>query len=72
MALTREQSQIWQAMNVGVQWVLRDGVEFKKLYITHDDLLQGGTLEFIIASKPNKARGRKPADKPYSLSAKAK
>ena len=27
MALTREQSQIWQAMNVGVQWVLRDGVD---------------------------------------------
>ena len=55
-----------------VKKVLRDGVEFKKLYITHDDLLQGGTLEFVMASKPNKARGRKPADKPYSLSAKAK
>lgn len=27
MALTREQSQIWQAMNVGVQWVLRDGID---------------------------------------------
>ena len=27
MALTREQRQIWQAMNVGVQWVLRDGVD---------------------------------------------
>lgn len=55
-----------------VKKVLRDGVEFKKLYITHDDLLQGGTLEFVMASKPNKARGQKPADKPYSLSAKAK
>lgn len=55
-----------------VKKVLRDGVEFKKLYITHEDLLQGGTLEFVMASKPNKARGQKPADKPYSLSAKAK
>ena len=55
-----------------VKKVLRDGVEFKKLYITHDDLLQGGTLEFVMASRPNKARGQKPADKPYSLSAKAK
>lgn len=55
-----------------VKKVLRDGVEFKKLYITHDDLLQGGTIEFVMASKPNKARGQKPADKPYSLSAKAK
>ena len=55
-----------------VKKVLRDGVEFKKLYITHDDLLQGGTLEFVMASKPNKSRGQKPADKPYSLSAKAK
>lgn len=25
MALTRQQSLIWKAMNVGVQWVLRDG-----------------------------------------------
>lgn len=24
MALTREQSQIWQAMNIGPQWILRD------------------------------------------------
>lgn len=24
MALTRQQSQIWQAMNIGAQWVLRD------------------------------------------------
>lgn len=27
MALSRQQSQIWQAMNVGVQWVLRDGMD---------------------------------------------
>lgn len=27
MALSRQQSQIWQAMNVGVQWVLRDGTD---------------------------------------------
>lgn len=27
MALSRQQSEIWQAMNVGVQWVLRDGTD---------------------------------------------
>ena len=30
-------------------------------------LLAGGVLEFDMPSKPNKARGQKPADKPYSM-----
>ena len=53
-----------------VKKVLLNGKEYTKLYLTHSDLLAGGTLEFEMASKPNKSRGLKPADKPYSMTAK--
>jgi predicted alpha-1,2-mannosidase len=53
-----------------VKKVLLNGKEYSKLYLTHADLLAGGVLEFDMASKPNKARGQKPADKPYSMTGK--
>ena len=53
-----------------VKKVLLNGKEYSKLYITHSDLLDGGTLEFVMAPKPNKSRGLKPADKPYSMTEK--
>lgn len=53
-----------------VKKVLLNGKEYSKLYLTHADLLAGGVIEFDMASKPNKARGQKPADKPYSMTGK--
>ena len=50
-----------------VKEVRLNGVPYSKMYITHADILAGGTLEFVMAAKPNKKRGLKPADKPYSL-----
>ena len=50
-----------------VKEVRLNGVPYPKMYITHADILAGGTLEFIMAPKPNKKRGLKAADKPYSL-----
>ncbi len=50
-----------------VKEVRLNGVPYSKLYITHADILNGGTLEFVMAAKPNKKRGLKAADKPYSL-----
>ena len=40
------------------------------MYITHADLLAGGVLEFEMVAKPNKKRGLKDDDKPYSLTKK--
>ena len=37
-------------------------------YLTHDEIMKGGVLEFEMASKPNKKRGINMSDKPYSLS----
>ena len=50
-----------------VKEVRLNGVPYSKMYITHADILAGGTLEFVMAAKPNKKRGLKAADKPYSL-----
>ena len=50
-----------------VKAVMLNGKPYTKLYITHADLLEGGTLEFVMASKPNKKRGLSAADKPYSM-----
>ena len=50
-----------------VKSVLLNGKPYTKTYITHDDLMAGGTLEFVMSSKPNKKRGVAKADKPYSL-----
>ena len=50
-----------------VKAVLRNGKPYSKLYITHEDLLEGGTIEFVMSATPNKQRGLKAEDKPYSL-----
>lgn len=37
------------------------------MYITHQDLLNGGVLEFEMSDTPNKQRGIRKSDKPYSM-----
>jgi len=44
-----------------------NGRPYNKMYITHDDIINGGVLEFEMASSPNKRRGRDMDAKPYSL-----
>ncbi len=51
-----------------VQKVTLNGKTIDKLYVTHNQLMQGGTLVFDMGAKPNRQRGQKPEDKPYSLS----
>lgn len=50
-----------------VRRVLLNGKPYDKLYITYSDMMAGGTLEFQMAAKPNRSRGTKPTDKPYSM-----
>lgn len=44
-----------------------NGKIYDKTYITHDDILKGGVMEYCMASVPNKRRGQAREDKPYSL-----
>ena len=56
--------------NCYVQSLKLNGRAYTKLYLTHADLLNGCTLEYVMGSKPNKRRGQAITDKPYSLTAK--
>ena len=44
-----------------------NGHLYNKLYVTHEELLKGGTLEFEMSRFPNHKRGTKSDEKPYSL-----
>ena len=50
-----------------VKRVLLNGQSYSRLYLTHQQLLDGGTLEFEMTNKPNRQRGIKKEDKPYLL-----
>ena len=51
-----------------VQKVTWNGEEITRLYITHDELMQGGVLVFEMGAEPNTNRGLNDDDKPYSMS----
>lgn len=51
-----------------VKSVKLNGKVYNKMYITHADIMNGGVLEFEMASVPNKKRGLAADTKPYSLS----
>lgn len=50
-----------------VRSVKLNGKPYTRMYITHKDILNGGCLEYVMTSSPNKKRGIKSEDKPYSL-----
>lgn len=50
-----------------VQRVTLNGEEVTKLYLTHEQLMQGGELLFEMGSTPNTTRGLAPDEKPYSM-----
>jgi putative alpha-1,2-mannosidase len=45
-----------------------NGKPWRKSWIAHADLVQGGTLRFTMSDKPNTAFGRTLADRPPSNS----
>ena len=46
-----------------IQSVRLNGKKYDKTYITHQDILQGGTLEFKMGEKPS-SWGKKPEMRP--------
>ena len=55
--------------NIYVQSLQMNGASHSKNWVSHFDLLKGGTLNFTMGATPNKTRGTKEEDAPYSLSA---
>ena len=46
-----------------------NGKPHTRAYLTYQEIMDGGVLEFDMCSKPNRRLFQSPADKPYSLSA---
>lgn len=47
-----------------IQSVTLNGATYDKTYIRHQDIMNGGTLEFKMGSKPSSKWGRKPENRP--------
>jgi predicted alpha-1,2-mannosidase len=45
-----------------------DGKRVERNWISHAELMHGATLDFRMSDQPNKRRGTRPADAPYSFS----
>lgn len=55
------------AKNIYIQKVFLNGKDFTRNYISHNEIMQGGTIEFIMGDRPNKQWGVKKSDCPPSL-----
>lgn len=51
-----------------VKSVSLNGRIIERNYITHDELLEGGVLEFVLSRRPCKDRGTDPQAAPFSIS----
>lgn len=54
--------------NIYIQSAKMNGKEYNKSYITHDDIMNGATLEFVMGNKPNTNWGADPELYPPSMS----
>jgi predicted alpha-1,2-mannosidase len=54
--------------SVYVDGITFHGKAYEKNYFNHQDLLQGGIIDFKMSDKPNKTRGIDKYSKPYSFS----
>ncbi|WP_460620827.1 GH92 family glycosyl hydrolase [Hymenobacter tenuis] len=60
------------AANRYVQAVRLNGQPYSPNWLSHQTLMQGATVDFDMADKPNTTRGTKPEDAPYSFSQEKK
>lgn len=49
-----------------------NGKTYTKNYLTHEELLKGSSISYTMGTTPNKQRGTKPTDFPYSFSGELK
>jgi predicted alpha-1,2-mannosidase len=54
--------------NVYISAAELNGTRFSRNYLLHDEIMNGGPLDFNMSPVPNMKRGIDPADVPYSLS----
>lgn len=60
------------ADNRYIREMKRNGKKYSRNFLRHDDLMRGGEVTFRMSPLPNKERGTKETDLPYSFSRKDK
>jgi predicted alpha-1,2-mannosidase len=50
-----------------VQTVRLNGQRHDKMYVTHEEIMRGGVLEFDMGPSPNRRRGTADQEEPYSM-----
>lgn len=58
--------------NVYIQSASFNGKEYTKTFLTHDDIMKGGSIKYVMDSKPNKERGTKNEDLGFSITKEMK
>jgi predicted alpha-1,2-mannosidase len=53
--------------HVYVRDVLLDGSRLERSFITHDEVVRGGELRFVMSDRPDRRRGTAPEALPYSM-----
>lgn len=53
--------------NIYIQKLILNGKEINRSYITHDEIISGGELKFVMSDKPNKNRAVDKNSLPYSM-----
>jgi len=54
-------------LNIYIQSVELNGEPYEKTFITHDAIMNGGTLTFHMDSEPNPEFGKAPENRPKSI-----
>ncbi|MCP3996031.1 MAG: glycoside hydrolase family 92 protein [bacterium] len=57
--------------HVYVSEVRLDGERLERTYITHEEIVGGGELRFVMSDRPNREWGTGPEARPYSMSSAA-
>jgi predicted alpha-1,2-mannosidase len=52
--------------NIYIQSIMLNGKPWPNAYITHQQIMQGGTMTVVMGSKPNKKFGQLPVNRPKS------
>ncbi len=53
--------------NIYINKVLLNGEEINKNFVTYEQIMNGGVLEFVLSNTPNKERGVEETTYPYSM-----
>ncbi|HMU41972.1 MAG TPA: glycoside hydrolase family 92 protein, partial [Ignavibacteriaceae bacterium] len=54
--------------NIYIQSMLLNGEKYDKLFLRHEEIINGGEFIFIMGPEPNKQLGQEEESMPYSLS----